>query len=235
MVRGMLTDSDREWLQGNKDYNHETTDSDKIKDVRGRVYETLRDFELLAEELPAKDREKIFRRLSNESDSHGADVGASVVEFLYKGYSDIATDPEPVAESEDYDLVGRILAFRRAITTGIERGKANYPNSNENAPEKLIIASNAYLFQFPDPDEVRSVVGSQTDRGENIDKWKEVHKNSPWESPWGNDGEIASQDDVSVWLQMEARKQIHREISTRQHGVEKDLIDYEKFQMESED
>lgn len=217
----ILTETEREFLRGEKEYAGEKSESNKMQNIRERVFQSLTDFELLANELPEDDRRKIFERLSENSETHGADEAASVIEFLYKGFGDLATDPNSVAEVPSGD-VNRFLAFRRALTTGIEQGKSEYPNPQEEPPDTVTIVSNAFLFEFPDHDDVRSELGSQSDVGDETDQWKEINKASP--------GDIGTHDDVTFFLQAMAQRQIHEHISARHQAADKDLKDYQAFE-----
>lgn len=219
MGRGILTESDREYLRGNKEYAKE---ANKRRDIRERVYQSLHDFELLASELEGDDRRKIFNRLSEDSESHGSDEIASVIEFLYKGLGDLSLDPDTIAEMPNGNSVEKFLAFRKALTSGIAQGKSEYPNSEEELPDTLTIASNAYLFEFPDDDEVRSAVGEQSDAGDSLDPWKEINRGVP--------GRNANQDDVAVFLKMQMQRMIHQQISARHQLANKSLVDYTKFE-----
>ena len=219
MGRGILTATDIEWLRGEKEYASEKAELNKRQDIRDRVFQALIDFELLASELPDADRQKIFQRLSDESDSHGADESAAVIEFLYKGLNDLTIDPNYVAAGPKETSVERFLAFRNALTTGIARGKSEYTNPQEDPPDVVTVASNAYLFEFPDDDDVRSELET--------DQWREVNKHSH--------GDIGDQDDIAFFLQAMIQRQIHERISARHQAAKKDLKDYNDFEGDTVD
>lgn len=216
----ILTETEREFLRGEKEYASEKTESNKLRNIRERVFQSLTDFELLANELPEDDRRKIFERLSEESESHGADEAASVIEFLYKGFSDLTIDPKPIAAGPEETSVERFLAFRNALTTGIARGKSEYTNPQEEPPDIVTVASNAYLFEFPDDDDVRS----ELHRG---NQWKEVNKHSI--------GDYGDHDDVAFFLQSMVQRQIHERISARHKAANKNLKDYQDFELDGDD
>lgn len=225
MGRGILTESDREYLRGNKEYAKE---ANKRRDIRERVYQSLHDFELLASELDGDDRLKIFDRLSQESESHCSDEVASVIEFLYKGLGDLSLDPDTIAEMPNENSVEKFLAFRKALTSGIAQGKSEYPNSEEELPDTLTIASNASLFEFPDDDEVRSALGDQSDEGDSLDPWKEINRGAQINR--GVPGRKANHDDIVVFLKMQMQYRIHQQISARHQLANKSLVDYTKFE-----
>ena len=216
----ILTETERKFLRGEKEYADEKSENTKMRNIRERVFQSLTDFELLAEELPEDERQKIFERLSDESESHGSDEAASVIEFLYKGFSDLTTDPNHIAAGPKETSVERFLAFRNALITGVARGKSEYANPQEELPDIVTVASNAYLFEFPDDDDVRSELG----RG---DQWEEVNKRSP--------GRIADHDDVAFFLQAMIQRQIHERIFARHEAANKDIKDYKDFEGDAAD
>jgi hypothetical protein len=218
-VNGILTESEREFLKGNKEYSSDKTESNKRRNIRERVCQSLKDFELLADELPKDDRREIFDQLCNESESHGADEVASVIEFLYKGLGDRAEDPSYISDGPKELSVERFLAFRNALTSGIARGKSEYQNQQEEPPDVVTVASNAYLFEFPDDDDARSELETE--------QWRKINKHSP--------GDIANQDDVAFFLQAMAQRQIHEQIRTRHERAEKDMKDYKDFRGDGAD
>ena len=210
----ILTETEREFLRGEKEYAGAKSESNKMRNIRERVFQSLTDFELLANELPEDDRRKIFERLADESESHGADEAASVIEFLYKGLSDLTTDPNNIAASPQEASAEPFLAFRNALTSGVARGKSEYTNPQEEPPDVVTIASNTYLFEFPNDDDVRSELETE--------QWREINKQSP--------GDIGSHDDVAFFLQAMIQRQIHERISARHQAANKDLKDYKDFE-----
>lgn len=215
----ILTETEREYLRGENDYAGEKSASNKLRNIRERVFQSLTDFELLAKELPEDDRRKIFERLSDESESHGVDEVASVIEFLYKGLNDQTTEPNNIAAGPHETSIEPFLAFRNALTAGIARGKSEYSNPQEEPPDVVIVASNAHLFEFPDDDEIRSELDT--------DQWREINKQSP--------GDIADHDDVAFFLQAMVQRQIHERISARHKAAEKDLKDYTVFESRADE
>lgn len=213
----ILTKTEREFLRGEKEYADEKSETNKMQNIRERVFQSLTDFELLAEELPEEERQKIFEQLSEESESHGADEAASVIEFLYKGFSDLTTEPNHIAAGPKETSVERFLAFRNALTTGVARGKSEYGNAQEEPPDIVTLASNAYLFEFPDDDDVRAELET--------DQWREINNQS-----LGEDGD---QDDIAFFLQAMIQRQIHERISARHEAANKELKDYKDFERDA--
>lgn len=68
--RGILTPRDRELLRGEIEYEHRQQYSNRYKDIRGRIANSLLDFSLIRYALRDRDRKRIFRDPAGES---GAD------------------------------------------------------------------------------------------------------------------------------------------------------------------
>lgn len=215
----ILTKSDREYLRGDKQYKGQKSESNKLRDIRERVYQSLLDFELLVDELPEEERQKIFERLSEESDSHGAYEAASIIEFLYKGFSDLTADPSHIAASPDELPVDQLLAFRNALSKGIEAGKSDCPMPQEEPPNIVTIASNAYLFEFPDKDELRSELDT--------DQWREINKLIH--------GDPSDYGSTAINLQTMMQRQVHQNILTRHRAANKNIKDYTEFELDPAD
>lgn len=60
--RGMLAPVDREWLRGEKDYDHRQQHYDRQKTIQQRIQDALIDFQIVYEYLPENQRKKIFER-----------------------------------------------------------------------------------------------------------------------------------------------------------------------------
>jgi len=83
--RGMLTDTDRRFLWGLKEYPHESTVSDRRTSIRSRVEAGLRDLSYLSM-LSERSRESVFTDLEDHTPpGQLRDAVASLVEFLYIG------------------------------------------------------------------------------------------------------------------------------------------------------
>lgn len=64
---GFLTETDRKYLLGEKTYDNVQSERNRRQDIRNRILATLFDFNLLANHLDERDRELVFRRLTDES------------------------------------------------------------------------------------------------------------------------------------------------------------------------
>lgn len=91
----LLTPDQREFLRGEKEYEHEGTESNTRYEIRGRIRDSLLDLALLAQELKPQDREQLFRDIRPLS-SHPEDFGRN---------------PEGFREDELGGLIGGIALF----------------------------------------------------------------------------------------------------------------------------
>jgi len=68
--RGILSNTDREYLCGLRDYKHAQTEANRKQDIRERVINALHDFVLLGLLLDDEEREKIFIEEFDEDELH---------------------------------------------------------------------------------------------------------------------------------------------------------------------
>jgi len=80
--RGILTQADREYLCGLKEYAHAQSEANRKQDIRERVMNSLKDFGLLYHFLDGSELNKIFSTLGDES----TDICIEgIVAFAYLG------------------------------------------------------------------------------------------------------------------------------------------------------
>ncbi len=78
--RGILSKTDREYLIGEKKYEHPQSDAKRRQEIRKRIKHSLFDYHILVENLSKSEREKIFEELPSIS----TDLSfSSVISFLY--------------------------------------------------------------------------------------------------------------------------------------------------------
>lgn len=95
--RGILTPADRAYLRGERTYASEQSERNARARIRDRVYDSVRDFEVLVETLPERDRELIFEKRFGEIEGAAAfDALVAAVAFLYRGVADTDLDFETV-------------------------------------------------------------------------------------------------------------------------------------------
>lgn len=146
---GILTESDRDWLHGDVEYNHLQSETNKRADIRHRVATALRDFEELNKNWTEDQR----RRMLEEVDDPEA-VAAGVIEFLYLWLNERAADPEEMVGSQAVD---NALAFQRALCRGILNGKQHFGG----VPEGVLLDSNVELFEIPSADSLQRELSTE--------------------------------------------------------------------------
>lgn len=135
--RGVLSPADRAYLRGETDLQSVQSERNTRARIRDRVYQSILDFELLVEELPAHDRELVFKKQFEKMDgSEAFDALVSAVAFLYRAVEDTDLEFETVlneginvaeAKNDRAATVDLDLTFQ-ALTAGqlrrkLERGE----------------------------------------------------------------------------------------------------------------
>ena len=84
--RGMLTNTDRKYLWGGKEYKHEQTAINRRKDIRERFENGIFDLSNL-KKLSERDRAKLFQAIEEQNSDPGGlrDAVTSLIQFLYLG------------------------------------------------------------------------------------------------------------------------------------------------------
>ncbi|WP_049928532.1 hypothetical protein [Halopiger goleimassiliensis] len=87
--RGILTPADRAYLRGETQLASDQSERNARSRIRNRVRESIRDFEVLIEHLPERDRRLVFEKQFDELDGPAAyDALVSAIAFLYLGVED---------------------------------------------------------------------------------------------------------------------------------------------------
>jgi len=79
--RGILSKTDRKYLVGYKDYEHEQSELNRKQEIRKRIQNGFQDFELLENYHDLDQREMVFDELDETELDHYI---ASVISYLYK-------------------------------------------------------------------------------------------------------------------------------------------------------
>lgn len=108
---GILTEGQREYLRGNKEFEHAQSERDVRYKIRERLKNALIDFEILAKNLEPRDREQLFkdmrpvglrgdRRIDEEEIPREDELAGLVhaVAFLYKASKDADVPFERMVE-----------------------------------------------------------------------------------------------------------------------------------------
>ncbi|MCL9812597.1 hypothetical protein [Natranaeroarchaeum aerophilus] len=79
--RGILSKTDREYLVGNREYEHKQSELNRKQEIRKRIKNGLQDFELLENYLDVDQREKVFEDFDEDELDHYV---TSLISYLYK-------------------------------------------------------------------------------------------------------------------------------------------------------
>ena len=94
--RGVLSAADRAYLRGEREMGSVQSERNTRARIRQRVYDSLRDFEVLVEHLSTRDRELVFGKRVAEEGAEGFDALVSAVAFCYDGVGRTDLDFETV-------------------------------------------------------------------------------------------------------------------------------------------
>jgi len=95
--RGILSEADRAYLRGATEFSSVQSERNARARIRDRLFEGVRDFELLVEHLDDRDRELVFeKRLGNVAGAEAFDALVSALALLYQGVGDTDLDFEAV-------------------------------------------------------------------------------------------------------------------------------------------
>lgn len=153
--RGILTETDRKWLNDEIEYEQRQSAADRRQAIRQRVHTALQDFAVLNEKWSPEERQKVMDEIDDPEQ-----VGANVLEFLYLLLNEPATEPEEMIGD---DAVDRALAFRRSLSQGIRAGKEHF----DEVSDPVLIDSNVELFETPSVDDLQRTIDTDDWRGAN--------------------------------------------------------------------
>lgn len=150
--RGILSTADRTYLRGKAEYASVQAERNARARIRDRVYESVRDFELLVEHLSAHDCELVFeKRLGTQDGREAFDTLVSAVAFLYRAIGE--TD----LEFEDVLAEGiNVAAARNDRAATVQVDMTFHTLSTDEllrklrAGESLSLTEIAYLQQSDD-------------------------------------------------------------------------------------
>ena len=118
--RGMLSHTDRQFLIGEKEYDHRQSSFDRRRTIRERVVNGILDFKVLLHELSENDREKIIDELGMRAPEHSL-IGGSyaapsgvtdAIAFLYL----LHTDREDFLTTVDHAVKSALRHRGEAVT-----------------------------------------------------------------------------------------------------------------------
>lgn len=141
--RGFLTDKDKQWLRGEIEYEHRQSAANRRAAIRDRVAAALSDFAELNQHWSEQERSRTINEVEDPKET-----AADTIEFLYIWLNERAADPEEMVGDQADD---NALAFRRALCSGIKKGKKHFGG----APDTVLIDSNSELFEVPTAEELQ--------------------------------------------------------------------------------
>lgn len=98
--RGILSTTDREYLLGQKEYEHPQSEANRKQDIRERVINAFQDFLILTLMLSEKERKKIFNdEISEKLLQYSLE---SMVSFVYLGLEEDIKELEKIIEMGVY-------------------------------------------------------------------------------------------------------------------------------------
>lgn len=206
-TRGILTEADKEWLRGEKEYNQRQTEAKRRRDIRERVSMAMEDFELLAEHWSSSEMEKVLEDIDGEA------CAEQMITFLYIALQEHAFDVEHMLEEGPED---RSLSFQRALSKGIRNGKQHFGDD----PGRVIVGANVHLFEFPEADDIQSVLTTEQWRDENLFHQKSV---------LGNEDEILPREgkETAELYRRKIYEKLWHSVTARRGIVDDEIIEYE--------
>lgn len=114
-TRGILTETDKEWLSGEIEYGQRQTAAKRRRHIRERVALALQDFKMLTDHWLREESRKVLEHLDDPEQS-----ASEIIEFLYAFLNEPATDAEKMI---DEDTTDQAVAFREALRSGINLKK----------------------------------------------------------------------------------------------------------------
>lgn len=80
--RGILSKTDRDYLEGGKDYKHEQSELNRKQEIRQRIENSLKDFAIIMNYMGTEQKEKVF---SAFEEGELEDLFSLIVAFMYEG------------------------------------------------------------------------------------------------------------------------------------------------------
>jgi hypothetical protein len=130
-----------------------------------------------------------------------------MIEFLYMGLNELAMNPDEVAGETQVD---NALAFRRALSKGIESGKEHFDRSTD----QVLIDSNTKLFELPSVDNFREDIDT--------DQWRTAN-DYVQEALGKTDDTAINQNEAAQNYHMTLHLEIEEELFNRRQRSESEI------------
>ena len=129
--RGILSPTDRDYLCGLKDYNHDQTELNRKQEIRERIIEAIRDFDFLWLLLDDSERQKVIN--SFDTEELNAAFSANIA-FMYLGLDGDIGHLESILEQGIYQAVNYEASGRwsgSANEVSVEINVDRHPDVNQ--------------------------------------------------------------------------------------------------------
>lgn len=201
-TRGILSDSDKDWLRGDIEYQHRQTAADRRRTIRTRVSEALQDFKHLNEHWSSEERRKMMEEFDYPEQS-----AAEIIEFLYILLNERSTDIDGVFDENAAD---RALAFRRGLSTGIKQAKHSFGEF----PNFVLIDSNTALFELPSKKEIQQNIDT--------DQWRNANDHLR-RAAGGSEDDIIDKEKAARQFHMSLHFNIQTELYRRRGRADSEI------------
>ena len=150
--RGILSEADRAYLRGETEFSSVQSERNARARIRDRLFEAVRDFELLVEQLGERDRELVFeKRFGSMAGTDAFDALVSALALLYRGVDDTELDFEELLnEAVNVAEAGEGRAATVDLDVTYERLSPESLLHKLESGEELSLTELAYLHGHDD-------------------------------------------------------------------------------------
>jgi hypothetical protein len=206
-TRGILTEADKEWLRGDKEYEQRQSAAKRRAQIRDRVTAAMQDFSLLIDNWSEEERTKAMDEIDLEQ------CGAEMIAFLYLAANDSAQNPELLLENGSAE---EALKFRRALSQGIKQGKEGV---GSDPPATVLLDANTKLFELPPEDELQ--------RSLDTDDWRAANEYTRGAANKSDDT-VIDKDEAQQDFRIALTAEIMRVLSNRRHRSDSEIKRHER-------
>ncbi|GAB7014238.1 hypothetical protein [Halolamina salina] len=150
--RGILSEADRAYLRGEAEFSSVQSERNARARIRDRLFEAVRDFELLVEQLDERDRELVFeKRFGSMAGTEAFDALVSALALLYRGIDDTELEFEELLnEAVNVAEAGEGRAATVDLDVTYERLSPESLLHKLESGEELSLTELAYLHGHDD-------------------------------------------------------------------------------------
>lgn len=150
--RGVLTDADRAYLRGDREYGSVQAERNARARIRERIYDAMLDFEVLVGDLADRDLGLVFEKRASQGDGTEAfDAFVSTLAFLYQGVDRTDLDFETVLrEGVNLAEAGEERGATVDFDVTYHALDADHLRTKLAGDESLSLTEIAYLYESAD-------------------------------------------------------------------------------------